>query len=82
MDGRHFTQFMAHWVSVPYLSGQALQCEAIDGWELAEYVSVPYLSGQALQSATRELIEYVSPCFSPLFVGADVAISGSLKLSG
>ena len=37
-------------VSVPYLSGQALQCAYCHLLPVPAVVSVPYLSGQALQS--------------------------------
>ena len=50
---------MNNQVSVPYLSGQALQSPAAEPAGDLDDVSVPYLSGQALQSHgdnTRHII--------------------------
>ena len=63
-------------VSVPYLSGQALQLPAvIPLTEMLLHVSVPYLSGQALQSPADAHRDSPSRRFSPLFVGAGVAMA-------
>ena len=65
-------------VSVPYSSGQSLQlarghqpaCRSI----FADEVSVPYSSGQSLQSRPLRISRAGSHSFSPLFVGAGVAM--------
>ena len=56
-------------VSVPYLSGQALQSCYCGGWHSAFRVSVPYLSGQALQSMIVVLHDWPYGFQSPICRG-------------